>query len=51
MVTDKNDLFNKKLRFLAEVKRQIGSQKPDVIFNKDKKRMVEREALKKGIEL
>jgi hypothetical protein len=51
MVTDKNDLFNKELRFLAEVKRQIGSQKIDVIFNKDKKRIVECEALKKGIEL
>lgn len=51
MVTDKNDLFNKELRFLAEVKRQIGSQKIDVIFNKDKKRIVEREALKKGIAL
>ena len=51
MVTDKNDLFNKELRFLAAVKKQIGSQKIDVIFNKDKKRIVEREALKKGIAL
>ena len=51
MVTDKNDLFNKKLRFLADVKRKIGSQKIDVIFNKDKKRIVEHEALKKGITL
>ncbi len=36
MVTDKNDLFNKELKFLADVKRKIGSQKIDVIFNKDK---------------
>jgi predicted nucleotidyltransferase len=51
MVTDKNDLFNKELRFLASAKRQIGSQKIDVIYNKDKKRIVAREALRKGIEL
>lgn len=51
MVTDKNDLFNKELRFLVGVKRQIGNQKIDVIFNKDKKRIVEREALKKGVTL
>ncbi|MBS1258140.1 MAG: hypothetical protein MAG551_01193 [Candidatus Scalindua arabica] len=51
MVTDKNDLFGKELRFLADVKRQIGNQKIDVVFNKDKKRIVEREALKKGVEL
>ncbi|MGR3317913.1 MAG: nucleotidyltransferase domain-containing protein [Candidatus Anammoxibacter sp.] len=50
-VTDKNDLLDKEIKFLADVKRQIGDQKIDVIFNKDAKRLVECEALKKGIEL
>ena len=51
MVTNKNDLFDKELTFLADVKREIGNQKIDVVFNKNKKRVVEREALKKGVEL
>lgn len=50
-VTDKNDLFYKELKFLADVKRQIGEQSIDVVFNKNKKRVVESEALKKGVEL
>jgi len=51
MVTDKKDLFNKELKFLTEVKREIGDQKIDVIFSKDKRRLIEREALEKGVEL
>ena len=50
-VTNKEDLFNKELTFLANVKKEIGDQKIDVVFNKNKKRIVECEALRKGVEL
>ncbi len=51
IAVDNNDLFDKELKFLAGVKMEIGDQKIDVIFNKDNKRLVEREALSKGVEL
>ena len=46
-----NNLFMKKIKFLAKLKRDIGEQKIDVIFNKDKNRLIEQEARKWGVQL
>jgi predicted nucleotidyltransferase len=48
---DKNELFEKKLKFLSFIKRKIGDRKIDIVFNKDKRRLIEREAIKNGIKL
>lgn len=50
-VEDHSDIFRKKIRFLAQVKRELGEQKIDVVFNKDKNRLIEQEAIKWGIKL
>ncbi len=50
-VEDKEGLFNKKRKFLARLKREIGDQKIDVVFNLDPKRLIEKEARKWGIKL
>ena len=42
------NLFKKKLKFLSRVKREIGEQKIDVVFNTDSNRLIEKEA-KKGV--
>jgi hypothetical protein len=49
--TDKESLFEKKIRFLARLKRQIGEQKIDVVFNEDEDRLIEQEAKKWSIQL
>ncbi|WP_431066298.1 nucleotidyltransferase domain-containing protein [Methylotuvimicrobium sp.] len=51
VVSNQQDLFQKKLRFLAQVKRVLGEQKIDVIFNEDETRLVEQEAKKWSISL
>lgn len=51
VVSDHDNLFERKIKFLARVKRELGEQKIDVVFNKDKNRLVEKEALKWGIKL
>lgn len=43
---DKHDLFQKKLLFLAKLKRALGEQKIDVVFNEDSERLVEQEIRK-----
>ncbi|TAN47863.1 MAG: nucleotidyltransferase domain-containing protein [Methylococcaceae bacterium] len=43
---DKDDLFQKKLLFLAKLKRALGEQKIDVVFNEDSERLVEQEIRK-----
>ncbi len=48
---DKDGLFEKKIRFLARLKRQIGEQKTDVVFNEDEDRLIEQEARKWSIQL
>ncbi len=48
---NKEDLYSKKIRFLLDLETKIGEQKIDVVIAKDKSRMIEQEALKKGIEL
>lgn len=48
---DKAEIFAKKIRFLAKVKKDIGEQKIDVIFDEDKNRPIEQEAIKWGVPL
>ena len=48
---DKDDLMIKKIRFLARLKEKIGDQKIDVVMSKNKTRVIEKEAMIKGIEL
>ena len=51
VVDNHTDLFVKKLKFLARVKRAIGEQKIDIVFNQDKNRLIEQEAIKWGVKL
>lgn len=44
-------LIKKKIDFLVALKDKIGDQKIDVILAKDSSRLIEQEALKKGIVL
>jgi predicted nucleotidyltransferase len=48
---DHNNLWEKKIDFLVQLKSMIGDQKIDVIVSRDKSRLIEQEAFKKGIEL
>ena len=49
--SDKNNLWEKKINFLVQLKSTIGDQKIDVIISRDKSRLIEQEAIKNGIEL
>jgi len=51
VLKDHSNIFEKKLKFLARVKRVLGEQKIDIIFNEDKNRLIEKEAIKWGIKL
>ena len=51
VVKDKSDLFRKKLQFLAKIKKELGEQKIDVVFNIDENRLIEQEARKWGTKL
>jgi predicted nucleotidyltransferase len=48
---NRTDLFQKKIKFLARVKRELGDQKIDIVFAEDSNRLIEKEAKKYGIEL
>ena len=50
-VKAKQDLLNKKIQFLAKLKEKIGDQKIDVVVSKDETRIIEQEAITKGIKL
>ncbi len=50
-VDNHTNLFSKKIKFLARVKRELGDQKIDIVFNQDDSRLIEQEALKWGIKL
>lgn len=50
-LSDKTHLFEKKIKFLAQLKRAIGEQKIDLVFNLDPNRLIEVEANKWKIEL
>ena len=48
---DMENIFEKKISFLVSLKRKIGEQKIDVVLSRDKNRLIEQEALSKGIKL
>lgn len=48
---DAQYMLIKKIEFLVNLKEKIGDQKIDVIISKDKKRVIEKEAMSHGIEL
>ena len=50
-VKDKQNVLNKKIQFLAKVKEKIGNQKINVIILKYETRIIEQEAITKGIKL
>ncbi|MDP3465117.1 MAG: nucleotidyltransferase domain-containing protein [Sulfuricurvum sp.] len=51
VVREHTDLFEKKLKFLSRVKRELGEQKIDIVFNTDSRRLIEQEAIQWGIKL
>ncbi len=51
VVSDHKNLFEKKLKFLARIKRELGEQQIDVVFNIDPNRLIEQEARKWGVKL
>lgn len=51
VVDDKTELFRKKLKFLAKIKKVLGEQKIDIVFNTDTTRLIEKEAKQWGIKL
>ncbi len=51
IVDNKIDLFKNKIKFLAKIKRELGEQKIDIIFNIDENRLIEKEAKQWGIKL
>ena len=46
---DKKNLVHKKIDFLVKLKREIGNQKIDVVFNKGLNRAIDHVAIKEGI--
>ena len=50
-VVDFDNLFEKKIKFLSRIKKELGEQKIDVVFNKNSNRLIEKEAIKWGIKL
>ena len=48
---NKNELRKKKIDFLVKLNEYIGEQKIDVVIAKDKNRLIEKIAIKDGIEL
>ncbi len=51
VINEHINLFEKKIKFLSRVKRELGEQKIDIVFNQDKNRLIEQEAIKWGIKL
>ncbi len=51
VIDNRVNIFKNKLKFLAKIKRELGEQKIDVIFNIDQDRLIEKEAIKWGIKL
>ena len=44
-------MLEKKIDFLVKLKDKIGDQKIDVVISKDINRLIEREAIKRGVKL
>ena len=51
VIQDHTDLFQKKIKFLSKIKRELGEQKIDIVFNTDNTRLIEKEAQQWGIKL
>ena len=51
IIDEQSKLFENKIKFLAKVKRMIGDQRIDVVFNQDPERSIEQEAKRWGIKL
>lgn len=51
VLKEHSNLFEKKLKFLSRVKRELGEQKIDIVFNTDNSRLIEKEAMQWGIKL
>jgi predicted nucleotidyltransferase len=49
VINNKENIFRRKVKFLSRIKREIGDQKIDVVFNEDPCRLIEQEAIKWGI--
>lgn len=50
-VDNKHNLFERKIKFLARLKRAIGDQKIDLVFNEDSSRLIEQEIKKWAVRL
>jgi predicted nucleotidyltransferase len=50
-VPDKADLFRKKIKFLARLKKELGDRRVDVVFDEDGSRLIEQEARRWAIPL
>lgn len=50
-VDNKDNLFEKKIKFLAQIKKSLGEQKIDVVFNENSNRLIEIEANKCKVQL
>ncbi len=48
---EKDDLFERKTRFLVELWKRLGEQKIDVVLSRDPERPIERVARKEGVRL
>ena len=51
VLQEHSNLFEKKLKFLSRIKRELGEQKIDIVFNIDSNRLIEKEAIQWGIKL
>jgi len=51
VLKEHSNLFEKKIKFLSRVKRELGEQKIDIVFNTDSTRLIEKEAMQWGIKL
>ena len=49
VVPNLENSMEKKIEFLVAVKREIGEQKIDVVFNRGKNRLIDRVAMREGI--
>lgn len=51
VLEEHSNLFEKKIKFLSRVKRELGDQKIDIVFNTDSSRLIEKEAKQWGVKL
>ena len=51
VLDEHKNLFEKKIKFLSRIKKELGEQKIDIVFNIDSNRLIEKEALRWGIKL